>query len=441
MEAALIGFGILLLLILLRVPIAFAMGGVGFFGFWYVRDSLPAAVATTAERFALLIQTESYDLSVLPMFVLMGNLVARAGLSGELYAAAQSFLGHRRGGLAMATVVACGGFSAVCGSSLATAATMAKVALPSMRRFGYRDSLATASIAAGGTLGILIPPSVIMVIYGLMTEQSIRELFAAGFLPGAIGMVLYTLAVQWTVWRDPAAGPRAERVSWAGRLRALKGVWGVLALFALVLGGIYLKAFTTTEAAGIGACGALVFALLRRIGLKAVYQVLVDSARTSAVLFFILMGALIFSNFVNAAGLPEGLLQLIGGQGTPPYLVIAIILLIYILLGCVLESLSMILLTVPIFFPIVKGLAPQLGIDPRWVLIWFGIVIVVVTEISLITPPVGLNVYVLSSVVPDLRTTTVFRGMLPFIVVDFARLAALTLLPAISLYLPRLFYG
>jgi tripartite ATP-independent transporter DctM subunit len=441
MTAALIGFGILLLLILLRVPIAFAMGGVGFFGFWYVRDSLPAAISTTADRFALLIQTESYDLSVLPMFVLMGNLVARAGLSSELYGAAQSFLGHRRGGLAMATVVACGGFSAVCGSSLATAATMAKVALPSMRQFGYRDTLASASIAAGGTLGILIPPSVIMVIYGLMTEQSIRELFAAGFLPGVIGIVLYTLAVRWTVWRDPAAGPRAERVPWPRRLVALKGVWGVLALFALVLGGIYVKAFTTTEAAGIGACGALLFAALRRIGWKAIFAVLVESARTSAILFFILMGALIFSNFVNAAGLPEGLLQLIGGQGTPAHLVIVIILLIYVMLGCVLESLSMILLTVPIFFPIVKGLAPELGLDPRWVLIWFGIVIVVVTEISLITPPVGLNVYVLSSVVPDLRTTTIFRGMLPFVFVDIVRLAVLTVLPAISLWLPRLFYG
>jgi tripartite ATP-independent transporter DctM subunit len=441
MEAALIGFVVLLVLILLRVPIAFAMGAVGFFGFWYVRGSLPAAISTAGDRFALLIQTESYDLSVLPMFVLMGNLVARAGLSSELYAAAQSFLGHRRGGLAMATVVACGGFSAVCGSSLATAATMAKVALPSMRRFGYRDSLATASIAAGGTLGILIPPSVIMVIYGLMTEQSIRELFAAGFLPGLIGIVLYTLAVKWTVWRDPAAGPRVERVPWPERLAALKGVWGVLALFALVLGGIYFKAFTTTEAAGIGACGALLFAMLRRVGMKAIYAVLVESARTSAVLFFILMGALIFSNFINAAGLPEGLLQLIGGQGTPPYLVIAIILLIYVMLGCVLESLSMILLTVPIFFPIVKGLAPELGIDPRWVLIWFGIVIVVVTEISLITPPIGLNVYVLSSVVPDLRTTTVFRGILPFVFVDIVRLAILTALPAIPLFLPRLFYG
>jgi tripartite ATP-independent transporter DctM subunit len=318
---------------------------------------------------------------------------------------------------------------------------MAKVALPSMRRFGYRDTLATASIAAGGTLGILIPPSVIMVIYGLMTEQSIRELFAAGFLPGFIGVVLYMLAVRWTVWRDPEAGPRAERVPWPQRIAALKDVWGVLALFTLVLGGIYLNAFTTTEAAGIGACGALLFAMQRRIGWRAIYEVLVDSARTSAVLFFILMGALIFSNFVNAAGLPEGLLRMIGGQGAPAWVIILIILAIYVILGCVLESLSMILLTVPIFFPIVKGLAPELGVDPRWVLIWFGIIIVVVTEISLITPPVGLNVYVLASVVPDLRTTTVFRGMLPFIAVDIVRLGLLTAVPLVPLWLPRLFYG
>lgn len=441
MEAALIGFGVLLALILLRVPIAFAMGIVGFVGFWYIRDSFPAAVSTVADRFSLLAANESYDLSVLPMFVLMGNLVARAGLSADLYAAAQSFLGHRRGGLAMATVVACGGFSAVCGSSLATAATMSKVALPSMRRFGYKDSLASASIAAGGTLGILVPPSVIMVIYGLMTETSIRELFAAGFLPGLIGIVLYTLAVKWSVWRNPAAGPRGALTPWPERWRALRGVWGVLALFLLVLGGIYLKAFTTTEAAGVGACGALLFALFRRIGLRALYDVLLESARTSAVLFFILMCALIFSNFVNVAGLPEGMLKLIVGEGASPYVVIAIMLAIYVILGCALESLSMILLTVPIFFPVVKGLAPELGVDPRWILIWFGIVIVVVTEISLITPPVGLNVYVLSSVVPDLSTTTIFRGMLPFIGVDILRLLLLTAVPAISLWLPRLFYG
>jgi len=436
MEIALVGFASLLALILLRMPIAFAMGAVGFCGFWYLRG-FPAAVATSGERFYSTVL--SLELSVLPMFVLMGNLVSRSGIAQELYAAAQTLLGHRRGGLAMATVVACGGFSAVCGSSLATAATMSKVAMPPMRKYGYQDTLATASIAAGGTLGILIPPSVIMVIYGLMTETSINQLFAAGFLPGLIGVLFYLLAVQWTVWRRPETGPRGERYGWRERLRAFRGVWPILVLFTLVLGGIYGGVFTPTEAAGVGAVGALAFALYRGVTWRQVFEVAVDSARTSAVLFFILIGALIFSNFVNAAGLPEGLLRFITGEGTPPYLVILTMLLIYVVLGCVLESLSMILLTVPIFFPVVAGL--DLGIGSKWVLVWFGIVIVMVTEISLITPPVGLNVYVLSSVLPDVKTTTIFRGMLPFIVVDVLRLLLFTFVPGISLLLPQLFYG
>ena len=436
MEIALAGFFVLLLLILLRMPIAFAMGMVGFCGFWYLRG-MNAAIATVGERFFSTVL--SLELSVLPMFVLMGNLVARAGVAHELYAAAQTFLGHRRGGLAMATVAACGGFSAVCGSSLATAATMANVAMPSMRSFGYRDSLATASIAAGGTLGILIPPSVIMVIYGLMTETSINQLFAAGFLPGLIGIAFYMAAVQWTVWRDPAAGPQGERYGWRERLQALKGVWTVLVLFVVVLGGIYGGVFTPTEAAGIGAGGAFAIALLRGVRMRAIYEIAVESARTSAVLFFILIGALVFSNFINAAGLPEGLLALITGAGTGPMMVIFIILVIFVILGCVLESLSMILLMVPIFFPVVAGL--DLGIPSKWVLVWFGVIVVMVTEISLITPPVGLNVYVLSSVLPEVSTTTIFRGMLPFITVDLLRLALFVAVPWISLVLPQLFYG
>jgi len=436
MELAFTGFAILLLLILLRMPIAFAMGAVGFCGFWYLRG-LNAAIATVAERFFSTVL--NLELSVLPMFVLMGNLVSRAGIAQELYAAAQTMLGHRRGGLAMATVVACGGFSAVCGSSLATAATMANVAMPPMRKFGYQDTLATASIAAGGTLGILIPPSVIMVIYGLMTETSINQLFAAGFLPGLIGVLFYMAAVRWTVWRNPAAGPRGDRYPWRERLRALKGVWAVLALFTLVLGGIYGGVFTPTEAAGVGAAGALGLAAMRGLRWREIFEISVESARTSAVLFFILIGALIFSNFVNTAGLPEAMLSFIAGEGAHPMMVIMVILLIYVILGCVLESLSMILLTVPIFFPVVAGL--DLGIPHKWVLVWFGVIIVMVTEISLITPPIGLNVYVLSSVLPEVPTTTIFRGMLPFITVDVLRLMLFVFVPWISLALPRLFYG
>jgi tripartite ATP-independent transporter DctM subunit len=263
MTVSIAGFACLLLLIFLRVPIAFAMGFVGFFGFLYLNDyNVVAAMSMSARR--VINTSQDYGLSVIPLFILMGNLVTRAGLSQELYKASYSFLGHLRGGLSMATVVACGGFSAICGSSLATAATMAKVSMPSMRKYGYSDSLAAASIAAGGTLGILIPPSVILVIYGIMSEQSIRELFAAGFLPGLLGVGLYLCAVSWTVWRKPESGPRGERVSGRERLQSLKGVWGILLLFGIVMGGIYGGVFTPTEAAGIGAAGAFVIALARR---------------------------------------------------------------------------------------------------------------------------------------------------------------------------------
>jgi tripartite ATP-independent transporter DctM subunit len=382
----------------------------------------------------------NYGLSVVPLFILMGNFVARAGMSTELYEASNAFLRHRRGGLSMATIVACGGFSAICGSSLATAATMAKVAMPPMRKYGYADTLASASIAAGGTLGILIPPSVILVIYGLMTETSIRELFAAGFIPGLLGILLYLAAVQFVVWRNPEAGPRGERMSWPQRLHALKQVWGVLLLFILVIGGIYVGIFTPTEAAGVGAGGAFLLALLRGVrSFSEIFNVLVDSARTSAMLFTVLFGALIFSNFVNRAGLPDGLLAMVTGFDVPPLVVIAIILAIYVVLGCIFESLSMLLLTIPIFTPVIRELG-YAGMDPDTILIWFGIIAVVVTEISLITPPVGLNVFVLAGVLKDVKTTTVFRGVTPFWCVDIIRLAILVILPGLIMFLPNLLY-
>ncbi len=438
MDVVFIGFAALLVLVFLRMPIAFAMGLVGFAGFGFLTGWKPSLsmVGTLVSETAL-----SYGLSVVPLFILMGNLVSRAGLSGELYAASHAFLGDRRGGLSMATIVACGGFSAICGSSLATAATMSKVAMPPMRRYGYSDSLASASIAAGGTLGILIPPSIILVIYGLMTETSIRELFAAGFIPGLVGMLFYLGAVQWVVWRRPDEGPRAERTPWRGRLAALGGVWGTLLLFVLVMGGIYGGLFTPTEAAGIGAGGAFLIALARgTLSWRSLLEVLTDSARTTAMLFTVLIGALIFSNFVNRGGLPAGLLSLVTGYDLPPLAVIAIILAIYLVLGCVFESLSMLLLTIPIFFPVVQGLG-YAGLGPEAILVWFGIIAVVVTEISLITPPVGLNVFVLSGVLKDVKTSTVFKGVTPFWCADIGRLALLVAFPALSLALPRLFYG
>ncbi|MCB1718236.1 MAG: TRAP transporter large permease [Candidatus Competibacteraceae bacterium] len=431
MSTALIGFGVLLLLVFLRLPIAFAMGLVGFVGF-ALQTNTRASLSMVGR---LVIDTgQDYGLSVVPLFILMGLFVNRAGLSTELYRASYAFLGHFRGGLAMATIVACGGFSAICGSSLATAATMSRVAMPPMRKYGYSDGLAAASIAAGGTLGILIPPSVILVIYGLLTEQSIGKLFIAGIVPGLLGILFYVLAIRFAVARSPTAGPAGERSDWPERLAALRGVWTVLLLFLVVIGGIYGGVFTPTEAAGIGAGGAFLIALARRaLSLYDLIEVLMDTARTTAMLFSVLIGALIFSNFVNRAGLPDALLALVTGFDVSPLVVMCLILLVYIVLGCVFESLSMLLLTVPIFFPLVQSL----GFD----LIWFGIIVVVVTEISLITPPVGLNVFVLRGVLGDISTGTIFRGVTPFWIVDILRLALLVLVPALSLWLPSLMMG
>ena len=434
MTAALIGFAAVLVLVLLRVPIAFAMGFVGMVGFM-LENSFRASISMVAR---LIIDTsQDYGLSVVPLFILMGLFVNKGGISRELYAASNAFLGHMRGGLAMATIVACGGFAAISGSSLATAATMAKVAMPEMRRFGYSDELSTASIAAGGTLGILIPPSVILVIYGLLTETSIGKLFVAGIVPGMLGIVLYLCAVRYTVWRNPKAGPAGERTSFRNRLLALRDVWAVLLLFFLVIGGLYglfdvpplNLNFSPTEAAGMGAMGAFLIALARRrLSFRDTLEVLQETAITAASLFAVLIGAWIFSNFVNVAGLPAALSGLVTAYDLQPWQVMAFILLIYIVLGCVFESLSMLLLTVPIFFPLVTSL----GYDP----IWFGIVVVVVTEISLITPPVGLNVFVLRGVVGDVTTGTIFRGVTPFWVVDIIRLILLLAVPALALYLP-----
>ncbi|MEZ5657610.1 MAG: TRAP transporter large permease [Burkholderiaceae bacterium] len=427
MSEALIGLAAVLILSFLRVPVAIAMGIAGYFGMAAMigPDGAMANVGQTAFDAAV-----NYELSVVPLFVLMGNFVARARLSEELYNASYSFLGHRKGGLAMATVVACGGFAAICGSSLATAATMSKVAIPSMRRFGYADDLAAGSIAAGGTLGILIPPSVLLVIYGILTQTNIGKLFAAGVVPGIVGILFYLLAVRAVVMVRPQAGPAGERATAGERMQALSRVWGVLMLFILVMGGIYGGLFSPTEAAGIGAFGAFVFAWARKtLTWRTLYEILLESAGTTAMLFTVLIGALLFANFVNLTDFPSALLNLAAQYRETPWLVIVAILVIYVALGCVFESLSMILLTVPIFFPLVTAL----GYDP----IWFGIVVVVITEISLITPPVGLNVFVLRCVLPDVSTGTIFKGVTPFWIADLFRLAVIVGIPALSLWLPQ----
>ena len=418
----------LLLLIGLRVPLAFAMGIVGTLGMAAHQGFRPALalVAQVAGE----VSTSS-TLALLPLFILMGSFVTRAGLSQDLYDAANSLVGNRRGGLAMATVMACAGFSAICGSSLATAATMAKVAMPQMERLGYKSSLAAGSVAAGGTLGILIPPSIILVFYGTITETSIGKLFFAAILPGLVGLAFYLLAVVVVTALDPRSGPPGPRQSWPMRLRAVSRVTGILVLFIVVMGGIYAGVFTPTESASIGAAGSVLLAAKRRMltwqNVKAVFA---ETTEVSAMMFIVLIGALIFANFVNAVGLPQAMSKFVLGFGTDRVVVMLAIVAVYIALGCVLESISMVLLTVPIFFPIVTAL----GYDP----LWFGIVVVVVTEIGLIHPPVGMNLYVIKSVMPHVSSGAIVRGVLPFLAADFARLALLLFVPAITLYLPSL---
>jgi len=423
---AIIGFAAVLVLAFLRMPLGIVLGLVGVVGFSYL-SGFRAAISSAAR---LVIDSgQSYGLSVVPLFILMGLMVERGGMAKELYRAAYVFLGHRKGGLAMSTICACGMFSAICGSSLATAATMSKVSMPEMRRYKYDDSLATASIAAGGTLGILIPPSVILVIYGLLTEASVGKLFIAGVLPGIIGVLFYLGAVLFVVSRNPDAGPAGGRSDWKERLIALRDVWATLGLFIFVIGGIYVGAFTPTEAAGMGAAGSILIAWWRgALSLDVLLEVTRETTMTTAKLFMVLFGALIFSNFVNRAGLPDGLIGIVNSFDASPLGVIFIILLIYLALGCVFESLSMILLTVPIFAPVVEAL----GFD----LIWFGILVVVATEISLITPPIGLNVFVLKGVLKDVPVTTIFKGVTPFWVADIFRLILLALVPSIALLLP-----
>jgi C4-dicarboxylate transporter DctM subunit len=426
----LIGLSLMMAIAFLRVPISLAMAFVGICGYAYMRDwNWTVAFAMTQTK---LYETgRNYTLSVVPLFILMGSFVTRAGMSQELFRAAYAFIGHLRGGLAMATVWASAGFGGICGSSIATAATFAKVAYPSMKRFGYSDRLAAGVVAGGGTLGIMIPPSTIMVIYGVFTETNIAKLFAAGILPGILGAILLCGAVQYMTWRDPASGPPGERSSWPARLRALKDVWAVAALFLFVMGGIYGGLFTATEGAGMGAFGALLFALWRRaLSWQTLYAALLESARTTAMLFMILIGALMFSEFINITTMPADLKSFVTRFELNPLVVVLAIAAIYVVLGTAMEELSMVLLTMPVFFPVIV----HLGFDP----VWFGIIIVCVVEIGLISPPVGMNMFVLKTLLPEVSTGAIFSGVLPFMWADVVRLAILIAFPWLSLWLPSL---
>jgi tripartite ATP-independent transporter DctM subunit len=356
-----------------------------------------------------------------------------------LFRAANVWLGHRRGGIAMATVGGCAAFGAICGSSLATAATMAQVALPEMRRYGYSGALATGTLAAGGTLGILIPPSVILVVYAILTEQNIAKLFIAAFVPGIIAALGYIAAIALFVRIDPQAGPAGERASGRERLLSLVETWPVILIFLLVIGGIYAGWFTPTEGAAVGAFSTGALAFVRGgMRLAGLIECLKGTAETTAMIFLILLGAALYNAFLALTRMPIDAAAMIGASGLSPMWVIAAILLLYLALGCLMDSLSMILLTIPIFFPIVMGL--DFGLDPEETAIWFGIIALVVVEVGLITPPVGMNVFVINSMAGDVPMLESFRGVMPFLASDIIRVVLLVALPAISLFLVRLMY-
>lgn len=427
MTEFLIGLAALLVLLFAQMPIALALSLVGATGYawymgWWVTGKMVATVA---------IDLGSYTLSVVPLFVLMGNLVASSGLARDLFSAAHGFAGRLPGGLAISAIVASGGFAAVSGSSVASAATMTKVAYKPMREAGYADSVSLATIAAGGTLGILIPPSVVLIIYGILTEQSIAKLFIAGVLPGLLGLLCYIGAILWIAWRHPARAPAGTRTDWREKLRGLRGVGGVLALFSLVMGGLYGGAFTATEAAGIGAFGAFVISIWRRqLSFAILRKALKDTIWTTGALFPIVLGSGILSNFFSMTGAPELLAQTVSASTDSAWVVILVVVVLFILLGCIFESLSILLITIPVLLPILD----TIGVD----LIWLGIVIVVTIEIGLLTPPFGMNVFVMTSTLPDVKPMVVFGGLVPFLVADLVRLALLLAFPALTLFLPGL---
>ena len=424
--AAAIGFVALFALMLLRVPVGMAMGLVGVCGYSYIAGSGPALklIGQTSMR-----TVTDYTFGVIPMFMLMGAFVSVSGVSRELFRAANAFIGHLRGGLGVATVLACGGFAAICGSSVATAATFSSVAYPEMRRFGYPQSFSTGVIAAGGTLGAMLPPSTVLAVYAILTQQDIGKLFMAGIVPGLLAMGMYVLTIFIIVRVRPDWLPRGPATSWAERFAGLKDVWAPLLLFVFVIGGLYGGFFTPTEAGGVGATGAFLLGVLRgKLDRAGILEALLSATRTAAAVFTVLIGALIFGYFLTITQTPQKLTGFLTQLGLGSYGVLALIMLMYLVLGCLMDAMAMIILTVPIIFPVIV----QLGFDP----IWFGIIIVMTVELGLIHPPVGMNVFVIKSVVHDVSFMTIFKGVIPFVLTDILRLIILIAFPMIALWLP-----
>jgi len=423
---AIIGFVTLFILMLLRVPVGMAMGLVGVTGFGYIVGSGPALkmIGQTTMR-----TVTDYNFGVIPMFLLMGAFVTNSGMSRELFRTANTFVGHMRGGLGIATVAACGGFAAISGSSVATAATFASVAYPEMRRYGYPQSFATGVIAAGGTLGAMLPPSTVLAVYGIITEQDIGKLFMAGILPGLLAMSMYIITILAIGVLRPNFLPAGKSFTWGERLAAMRDIWAPLLLFILVIGGLRFGWFTPTEAGGMGAGGAFVIGVLsRRLDRADVRRSLLQATRTAAAVFTVLIGALLFGYFLTITQTPQKVTEFLTGLGLGRYGVLALIMLMYLVLGCLMDAMAMIILTVPIIFPVIISL----GFDP----IWFGVIIVMTVELGLIHPPVGMNVFVIKSVIPDVNFTTIFVGVLPFIITDLIRLVILIAFPIIALWLP-----
>lgn len=437
LELGLWSFPVLLGLIFLRIPIGLAMLAVGIGGSYLVTGSFNPVFAQfknlTYSTFA------SYSLSVVPLFILMGQFATIGGMSKALFHAAQTWVGHRKGGVAIAAVGACAGFGAICGSSLATAATMGQVALPELKRYGYSGALATGTLAAGGTLGILIPPSVILVIYAVLTEQNIAKLFMAAMVPGVLAAAGYVLTISIYVRLNPQSAGQRERAPYRERFTALLGVWPVLALFTLVIGGIYTGVFSPTEAAAIGAIGAGIIAYLNRGFTEGkLIEALLGTASSTAMLFLIVLGAAALNGFLALSQLPQFAAEYVSSQGLSPWLVLTLVLIFYLVLGCVMDSLSMILLTIPIIFPVMTALDFGLGADDF--AIWFGILVLIVVEVGLITPPVGMNLFVINSMSKQTPLSQTFVGVLPFVASDLIRVSVLAAFPAITLFAVHLFY-
>jgi C4-dicarboxylate transporter DctM subunit len=437
LEIGLWSFPVLLVLIFLRLPIGLSMLICGLAGTWLVSGStIPILSKLKAETYSTF---SSHSLSIIPLFLLMGQFAGLGGMSQSLFRAANAWLGHRRGGVAMAAIGACAGFGAICGSSLATAATMAQVALPELKRYGYSGALATGTLAAGGTLGILIPPSIVLVIYAILAEQNIAKLFLAAFVPGILAAIGYMIAISIYVRLYPESAGQSPRMAYGERFRALVDVWPVLLVFFAVVGGIYFGWFTPTEGAAVGAAGTGLIAWVNGgLTRKTLIESVLMTASATAMIFFIVFGAAMYNGFLALTQLPQIAASTISGQGFNPWTVMVAILILYLILGCVMDSLSMILLTIPIFFPIVSAL--DYGLGPEEFAIWFGILVLIVVEVGLITPPVGMNLFVINSMAKDTPIVQTYRGVTPFVISDLVRTTILVVFPAISLFMLRWLY-